>query len=46
MVEEVRNEVDRFKGMREEENIVLMKERVVIELEMEVFFRLRYELEE
>lgn len=46
MAEEARNEVDRLKGMREEENIALMKERAAIESEMEVFSRLRHELEE
>ncbi|XP_024029202.1 myosin-7B isoform X3 [Morus notabilis] len=46
MAEEARRELERLRAEREEDNIVLVKERAAIESEMEVLSRLRREVEE
>lgn len=46
MADEAREEVERLRREREEENLALVKERAVIESEMEILNKMRHELEE
>ncbi|KAK7315060.1 hypothetical protein VNO77_33592 [Canavalia gladiata] len=46
MAEEARLELERLRTKREEDNIALTKERAAIESEMEVFSKLRHEVED
>ncbi|KAI3471143.1 hypothetical protein Pfo_027806 [Paulownia fortunei] len=46
LAEEARREVEKLRAAREEENLSLMKDRAVVDSEMEVLSRLRREVEE
>ena len=46
MADEAIREVESLRAEREEQNVVLIKERAIVESEMEVLSRLRRELEE
>ena len=46
MAEDVKQELESLKAEREKENIKLMEERAAVDSEMEVFSKLRHEVEE